>query len=179
MANAFLPDSDKLSHLNFSAHSSSLNPVSTKPSPTAGGRLPDLDYLFSFSISKEAPLFSGAPSNSYEGFASFSPPTIRIRARQALPLTKGIPLFPAIPFVPRPACFLLLRRVSLLSASHSRICPRQALPLTKGQLPFRLPQPYPRPPRLSDATTKRKSRAFRPASPPNSVLSFTAPAPAQ
>ena len=83
-------------------------------------------------------------SCSYEGSASFSPPTIRILARQALPLTKGILLFPAIPFVPRPACFLHLRRVSFLLASHHS---------------------YPRPPRLSDATTKRKSRAFRPASP--------------
>ena len=166
----------------------------------------------------------------YEGSASFSRPAIRIRSRQALPLTKGIPLFPAIPFVPRPACFLHLRRVSFLFASHSRILARQALPLTKGiplfpphpsyrvQLapcyyegsasfsrptirirarqalpptkgilrfpasPF-VPQPacspslrrvsflsashhsYPHPPRLSDATTKRKSRAFRPASP--------------
>ena len=71
-------------------------------------------------------------SCSYEGSASFSRLTIRIRARQALPPTKGIPLFPAIPFVPRPACFLLLRRVSFLFASHSRILCRQALPLTKG-----------------------------------------------
>ena len=83
-------------------------------------------------------------SHPYEGSASFSRPTIRIRARQALPLTKGISLFPAIPFVPRPACSPSLRRVSFLSASHHS---------------------YPHPPRLSDATTKRKSRAFRPASP--------------
>ena len=80
----------------------------------------------------------------YEGSASFSRPTIRIPVRQALPLTKGISLFPAIPFVPRPACSPSLRRVSFLSASHHS---------------------YPHPPRLSDATTKRKSRAFRPASP--------------
>ena len=67
----------------------------------------------------------------YEGSASFSRPTIRILARQALPLTKGFPLFPTSPFVPRPASSLSLRRVSFLSASHSRIRARQGFQMPR------------------------------------------------
>ena len=66
----------------------------------------------------------------------------RISAAPRPTLTKGIPLFPAIPFVPRPACFLHLRRVSFLFASHSRILARQALPLTKGIPLFPPPPSY-------------------------------------
>ena len=108
MANAFLPDSDKLSHLNFSAHSSSLNPVSTKPSPTAGGR--QILISCSLSVYQKRRRFSAAPR-----------PT----------LTKGQLPSRVPPFVSSPGRLCLLRRVSFLLAPHSRIRARQGFQMPR------------------------------------------------
>ena len=101
-------------------------------------------------------------SPPYEGYACFSPPTLRTCPGIAPPAANGKLVSRAPPFVSQPASSFPLRRVRLFLPPTLRTCPGIAPPAANGKLVSRSPPFVSRPARFSSL---RRVRLILPAHP--------------
>jgi len=109
-------------------------PVSPRPPfVPAYGMVPPLRMLNLFPAPH--PSYRNQQASSpYEGYACFSPPTLRTCPRDVPHTTNGKLDSRAPPFVSRPGCSFPLRRVRLFLPPTLRTCPGIAPPAANGKL---------------------------------------------